>query len=728
MKCLSAIRGIRALVAGVSLLMAGVTYGAVTEIYLRADVTTNIMPDGRAVVMWGFAQDSGAAVEDGVVTIPGPTITLGSGSQDLLIHLTNKLAEPVSIVIPGQLAALGDPVRNPDGRVRSFTHEAPSGGTADFAWSNLTAGTYLYHSGSHPAIQVQMGLYGAMKRDAAVGQAYPGVAYTNDVTLVFSEIDPVLHDAVATGNYGPGLAVSSTVDYQPKYFLINGMPYTNGLPHIAAGRAGERILLRILNAGLQLRAPVLNGEQLQLVAEDGNKLPYPRQTYTMPLPPQTTIDAILTAGSPGAIAIYDRRLGLVSGTGLQGGMLTYLDIGNSPVSPDTQGPVVQIVSPTSAAFLTSSTNLINLAGVASDNVGVAEVIIRNNRDIAAYTSTGTTNWQFNGMPLYQGLNYITVTGRDAAGNPGTYTLTVSYTGDTRYNDVLQSGGLIQEIQFPDNLAPGETALMQWKVLSYVPLLARLGTGSAAGGWTLFKNATYTGSTMSPWNIAGRHATVYSFQCDYVVPQHPGDFSLWFNHAQMDGNQYMTAVIPDGVDSRPNLALSKTITRTILAGGTNLNPVSDTAYYDAAHPFETIYEGFLRSGATILNVNIPTNQWRVGSVVTNEWTVMAYFDVGAKLTLLNLTAQTNWLTAVGTQIAAIRSPTWHIGSTYATEYTFRAVFTVPNCPGVQQLYFLNCQQSVANSSWMSGNIQAGADPRPALYNGTFGRFIERTVVP
>ena len=43
--------------------------------------------------------------------------------------------------------------------------------------------------------------------------------------MLFSEVDPMLHNAVATGNYGPGQAVTSTMDYDPKYFLLNGEPY-----------------------------------------------------------------------------------------------------------------------------------------------------------------------------------------------------------------------------------------------------------------------------------------------------------------------------------------------------------------------------------------------------------------------------------------------------------------------------------------------------------------------
>ena len=45
----------------------------------------------------------------------------------------------------------------------------------------IAPGTYLYHSGTHPAVQVQMGLYGALTKNAVDGgggetpQQYPPV-------------------------------------------------------------------------------------------------------------------------------------------------------------------------------------------------------------------------------------------------------------------------------------------------------------------------------------------------------------------------------------------------------------------------------------------------------------------------------------------------------------------------------------------------------------------------
>ena len=316
-------------------LLAAMSHGAQVSVYLRAGTTTLTMADGRQILMWGFAKDSGPSVQDGTITVPGPALELGPDTQSLVIHLKNTLPEAVSVVIPGQFAIQGDPERNPDGRVRSFTHEASPGGTATYTWPDIQPGTYFYHSGSHPALQVQMGLYGSVTRLAGFGEAYDGVRFEREITLLFGEIDPDLHDAVASDNYGPEKTVTSTLKYSPQYFLINGVSYTNGLLPVFAGRPGDRILLRLLNAGIDYRIPTLNGGYFSLISEDGNLLPYPRETYTAMLPPLKTMDALFTVAPeapPQTFALYDRRLGLVNSTSMEaGGMLTHLDVSTPEV-------------------------------------------------------------------------------------------------------------------------------------------------------------------------------------------------------------------------------------------------------------------------------------------------------------------------------------------------------------------------------------------------------------
>ena len=224
--------------------------------------------------------------------------------------------------------------------MRSFTHETSAGGgSADYFWANVKPGTYLYQSGTQPQVQVQMGLYGAITKDADAGsiayrQGSASIAYTNQVTLLYSEVDPAMHQAVVDGTYGTS-GPTSTLEYRPKFFLINGTPYPHAsLTPVATVPAAQATLLRFLNAGLKTHVPTINGQYWKMIAEDGNPYPYlnnPRQQYSAFLTAGKTLDVLLTPTNPSASAtarhaIYDSRAYDTNNGAQGGGMLAYLDV------------------------------------------------------------------------------------------------------------------------------------------------------------------------------------------------------------------------------------------------------------------------------------------------------------------------------------------------------------------------------------------------------------------
>lgn len=85
-----------------------------------------------------------------------------------------------------------------------------------------------------------------------------------------------------------------------------------------------------------------------------------------------------------------------------------------PSSPDTTPPSLTILSPASTNVHTSLSSL-SLNGTANDNVGVTAVSWSSSIG-AAGTASGTNQWEIQAIPLYQGLNTITVLASDAAGN------------------------------------------------------------------------------------------------------------------------------------------------------------------------------------------------------------------------------------------------------------------------------------------------------------------------
>jgi FtsP/CotA-like multicopper oxidase with cupredoxin domain len=377
------------------------------DYWLKAGATTVADPNGGAAIpAWGYASCTATFATCGAVTVPGPALTLTAGDSVLNVHLLNGLPTPApqtSIVINGLSKAMS-PVWTNDAqgrrRVRSFDAEASPNGTVDYAWSDVKPGTYLYQSGTQPQVQVQMGLYGALSKNGVDvdplastpvrAQAYPGAAYDNQATLLYSEIDPALHAAVANGTYGT-TGPTSTINYDPKYFLINGAPYQYGTtPTIQpAGNTGTT-LLRLLNAGLMTHVPYIQGKHWEVIAEDGKPYTYRQNQYTALLTAAKTLDVLLTPDIGGAVyPILDRHLSLSNAGTPNGGMLAFLQYGASGVVGSAPGDtnLPPVANPDSYGSITG-TEL---------SVGVAQGVLVNDSDpdglpqpIKAVSSSGPT--------------------------------------------------------------------------------------------------------------------------------------------------------------------------------------------------------------------------------------------------------------------------------------------------------------------------------------------------
>jgi FtsP/CotA-like multicopper oxidase with cupredoxin domain len=345
---------IKCLVLGAALASAGNSFAL--DVFLRAEKFTKSMPDGVSVTMWGYALDSTATGSEGVLSSPGPVITVPAGDNVLNITLINKLSVPTSVVIPGQtivmtpvfsLATGATCTPNPtdrDCRVRSFTNEATAGSNTVYTYANVKPGTFLYQSGTSPQIQVQMGLYGALKHDASVGtgtikNAYTSVAYGQDHVLVYSEIDKAVHDAVDAGTFS-----GSTLNYDPKYFLVNGLGFNAQSPPTEIGAATSGgVLLRLLNAGLRTRVPTFSDGHWSVVAEDGNAYRNAKEQYTAFLPAGKTTDVWFSpsaAATSATYTVFDRRLGLTNNNSeTSGGMMHKFSLTFVAGSPRLSGYV-----------------------------------------------------------------------------------------------------------------------------------------------------------------------------------------------------------------------------------------------------------------------------------------------------------------------------------------------------------------------------------------------------
>ena len=343
---------------------------------LRVGMDNLVMPDNAVIPVWKIA-DAGA---DNVLRFPGPTL-VGTVGDNLVITLVNGLpadntplgtGNGISIVIPG-LGTPTDAAGTPLGpvyvipvvdnvslppRAVSFTQMTPANnGTRTYQFALSKPGTFLYQSGSDPSVQVQMGIYGALiVRPVDLPQrAYdnttptqPVSAFDNEIVLLYSAIDPFLHNAVTDNTFGTE-AFPSTMPYEPKYFLINGKPYQNQpdplvqhhdpLPIGSPG--GNGTLLRFLNADLQAHAPSFLDTYVTVIGEDGNLVPFARVHHTLLMTAGKTLDAILVPSAPARkVPLIDRRLFVNNNGVYPGGYLAFLGVQGA----DVTGPATAFAS------------------------------------------------------------------------------------------------------------------------------------------------------------------------------------------------------------------------------------------------------------------------------------------------------------------------------------------------------------------------------------------------
>ncbi|MFZ1537154.1 MAG: multicopper oxidase domain-containing protein [Chromatiaceae bacterium] len=264
------------------------------------------LPDGNTMYMWGYANGGGAFQH------PGPVLCVNQGDTVTVI-LNNTLSEAVSIMFPGQedVLANGAPAQpQGDGAgLTSLTNVAPAGSSVTYGFKASNPGTYIYESGTSPAKQVRMGLFGALVVRPTAGAGFMNnqvnspnssqfttdVAFYNGGPLVneeymvlLSEIDPYQHWAAEGGG------AFDLKDYQPRYWLINGRgfpdsiadnfsPYLPDQPYGALARihpfdASSHPYpgaIRYLNVGTEEFPFHPHGNNGQVIGRDGRALEGP---------------------------------------------------------------------------------------------------------------------------------------------------------------------------------------------------------------------------------------------------------------------------------------------------------------------------------------------------------------------------------------------------------------------------------------------------------------------
>jgi hypothetical protein len=354
-------KSINTAVLAATVLLLGVGLAVAQQVVnLTASPTAATMPDGSVVPMWGYT--CGAAVGAATCAPLNPKATGWSpvviivptgAAGGLAISLTNNLtfannnSVPTSIMIVGQVGgglgsaatttlspnhptqtvtwatANSGPINTPPPqgpRVQSFGTEVPAGKTASLTWPILRPGTYLLESGTHPSIQVPMGLYGILvvtsapkasssNVETAAGTAYPGLQYDAEIPVEFGEIDPIQNNAVSTAVNTAGFSETEVWTLSPG---VNAGPVTS-IALASAGANYTNPVVTITGTGSAATAVATIGTNGAIAgiritdAGDGYAACTVFNATTCPIPTQVTITD--SAAGSGATATATVTLG-----------------------------------------------------------------------------------------------------------------------------------------------------------------------------------------------------------------------------------------------------------------------------------------------------------------------------------------------------------------------------------------------------------------------------------
>ena len=495
------------------LLLVAAIASAQTTVNLTAQPTSVTMPDGKTVDMWGYctpdATGAGTPLSGGAACTspaagwkPGPTITVPAGTS-LTISLSNTLKVSTSVVILGQLGGtLGQPVRdaaivhagqtqttwpgagdapfNPPtqgARARSFATEATASGAQSYTYSSLKPGTYIYESGSHPSIQVPMGLYGLLIVTQAPASPNAGCAYWNgascaagsydaDAAYLFSEVDAVQNKAVAAAaaaGTSETLAVTdpscastacypAAVNYAPTYMLINGQSFDLSNPTasaitVPAAASTGNVVMRFANAGSRTHIPTVVGLPMALIAEDGNLAPgLPKIQNELLLTAGKTYDVVVRPASNGTsttpatsfnnatFSVFDRQLGTSINNKANGGMQAYLVVGTGSANWGSSNglPMALLPAVNNDSFTLPIGATTYNGNVLSNDIGVTSVTL------GSPTGNGTLTLNADGTFIYKPSSAV------AAGLTDTFTYSGNTTGTAIATVTLSAEGIGQK--------------------------------------------------------------------------------------------------------------------------------------------------------------------------------------------------------------------------------------------------------------------------------------------
>jgi FtsP/CotA-like multicopper oxidase with cupredoxin domain len=242
--------------------------------------------DGNSVYVWGYADADTSPV---TMQYPGPSLIVNQGDV-VTVNLHNDLPVPVSMIFPGQSDVVAS-----SGVPGVITLEAAVAGDVSYSFVASEPGTYMYHSATQQALQIEMGLVGTLIVRPAAGptvadplhQAYghDKTIFTHEYLFLLSEMDQNVH-ALLESQILAGSPLSVDMNTRssnlwfingrngPDTLLENNVSWLPNQPYNIVPRMhpGEKLLMRVVNVGQELHPFHTHGNNTLTIARDGRML------------------------------------------------------------------------------------------------------------------------------------------------------------------------------------------------------------------------------------------------------------------------------------------------------------------------------------------------------------------------------------------------------------------------------------------------------------------------
>ncbi|MCY9694210.1 multicopper oxidase family protein [Paenibacillus alginolyticus] len=274
------------------------------EINLTAMESNQEIAPGKTLPVWTFNN-----------SVPGPEIRVKQGDT-IKINLKNQLSEPVTIhwhgvPVPNAMDGIPGVTQNAVQPGQSFTYEFK----AD------VPGTYWYHSHQDSVNQLDRGLYGSLvvegKTDEKVDRDYTlmldeWVSSGEGMAMSGMDMSGMDHSGMNMHS-GDSSAKENNMNSMPMghdmsmydLFTINGK--SGSLVDPLPVKQGDKVRIRLINAGYLSHQIHLHGHEFKVIATDGQPVNNPGilKDNVLNIAPGERYDIEFVANNPGQWLIED---------------------------------------------------------------------------------------------------------------------------------------------------------------------------------------------------------------------------------------------------------------------------------------------------------------------------------------------------------------------------------------------------------------------------------------